>query len=73
MKKGSVFLVSTLFDTTKWDFYPVEKVVETVNNYWMTEKISVLWKPYSQFVCIYFTIFHAKAEGRGAGNVAFGD
>ena len=50
LEKGSKIQDSTCFDTTKSGFYPVENAVETVNNYWMTEKISVLWKPYSQFV-----------------------
>ena len=55
---------STGFDTTKLGFYPVENAVETVNNYWMALKLSVLWKPYSQFVFSKFTIFNAKkSEG----------
>lgn len=47
VEKGLEIQVSTLFDTIKLDFYPVEKVVETVNNYWMTKKLPLLWKPYS--------------------------
>ena len=35
LRKGWKILVSTLFDRTKLDFYPVEKPVETVNKYWM--------------------------------------
>ena len=35
LEKGLKIQDSTLFDTTKLGFYPVENAVETVNNYWM--------------------------------------
>ena len=67
LRKDSKIQVSTIFDTTKLDFYPVEKSVETVYNYWMGRKLLVLWKPYSSFIFIVFTTFDAKFAGRREG------